>query len=73
MNIKASDFYKVANENQSQEAKEFINTMNEYMVNCEKNNIEPKIEMREKIDENYYALHDYIYWFNHRKDNIQGQ
>jgi uncharacterized membrane protein (DUF106 family) len=73
MNIKASNFYKVTKENQLQEEKDFIKTMNEYMEHCEKNNVEPKIEKIEKMDEAYYALHDYIDWFNHRKDNILTQ
>jgi len=72
MDIKASDFYKVTNDNQSQQEKEFTKLMSEYAEYCGKNNIEPKIEMIEIINDAYYALHDYIYWFNHRKNNIQS-
>lgn len=72
MDIKASDFYKVTPENHPESTieKEFAEMMNQYAKYYEKNNIEPKIKKVEKIDDAYFALHDYIDWFNHRKDNI---
>lgn len=61
---------KITDGNRSKEEKEYIKFMSDYFDDCIKKGIEPKIECHETVDENYYILHDYIEWFNHRKDNL---